>query len=71
MTFRFLVVIQVVAGGINIALLAPTWMQLVHLLLADLVWLTLVLYAASVLAAEPRAVNQPLPAPRVMEPATD
>lgn len=34
---------QLAAGAINITLLAPIWMQLVHLLLADLLWLSLVL----------------------------
>jgi heme A synthase len=34
---------QLGAGAINITLLAPVWMQLVHLLLADLLWLSLVL----------------------------
>jgi cytochrome c oxidase assembly protein subunit 15 len=41
--------VQVVAGIINVGLLAPVWMQLVHLLLADAVWLALVLTAASAL----------------------
>jgi cytochrome c oxidase assembly protein subunit 15 len=36
---------QVVAGAINIALLAPSWMQIIHLLMADVVWLALVLLA--------------------------
>jgi heme A synthase len=42
--------IQLVAGGVNLILLAPVWMQLVHLLLADLVWIVLILLSASVLA---------------------
>jgi heme A synthase len=42
-----LVVVQLVAGAINVLLLAPVWMQLLHLLLADLVWLALVLLSAS------------------------
>ena len=46
-----LLVIQLVAGVINIALLVPVWMQLVHLLLADLIWIALVLLTASALAA--------------------
>ena len=46
-----LVVTQVVLGGINVVLLAPVWMQLVHLLCADFVWITLVLLATTVLAA--------------------
>ena len=38
-----LVLIQVGAGAVNIALLAPIWMQLIHLLIADVVWVALVL----------------------------
>lgn len=41
---------QVAAGALNVALLAPVWLQLVHLLLADALWLALVLLAASALA---------------------
>jgi heme A synthase len=41
-----LLVIQLLAGFINVLLLAPVWMQLVHLLLSDLVWIFLVLFAA-------------------------
>jgi heme A synthase len=45
-----LVVIQMGAGLLNVALLAPVWMQLVHLFLADAVWITLVFLAASTLS---------------------
>jgi heme A synthase len=45
-----LVLVQICAGLLNAALLAPVWMQIVHLLLADLVWLALVLLSASSLA---------------------
>lgn len=38
-----LTVTQLFAGAINLALLAPICMQIVHLLLADLVWLSLLL----------------------------
>jgi cytochrome c oxidase assembly protein subunit 15 len=44
--------IQVLAGTVNVVLLAPVWMQLVHLLLADALWLALVLMAASALGEE-------------------
>jgi len=44
-----LFVMQLAAGVANVLLLAPVWMQLVHLLLADLVWITLVLFSASIL----------------------
>ena len=42
-----LLVLQLLAGLINVILLAPIWMQLVHLLLSDLVWISLVLFAAA------------------------
>jgi heme A synthase len=40
------VTLQVTAGGVNVMLSAPGWMQVVHLLLANLVWLSLVLLSA-------------------------
>lgn len=49
---RILVVVQLLAGATNVLLLAPTWMQIVHLFIADLVWIALLLYSASILAAE-------------------
>jgi heme a synthase len=45
-----LVVVQVVAGLANVLLLAPAWLQVVHLALADAVWIALVLVAAWTLA---------------------
>jgi heme A synthase len=39
-------IMQVGAGMLNLLLLAPLAMQLIHLLLADLVWISLVLLAA-------------------------
>lgn len=44
------IVVQLAAGFVNVLLLAPVWMQIVHLLLADLVWISLVLLSASVAA---------------------
>jgi heme A synthase len=41
---------QVIVGVVNIALLAPIYMQIIHLFMADMVWLTLVLAAALALA---------------------
>lgn len=52
-----LAVLQVVAGVVNVALLAPVWMQLLHLLLADLLWITLVLLGAVVLRRGTAAVT--------------
>ncbi|HKS06201.1 MAG TPA: COX15/CtaA family protein [Gemmatimonadaceae bacterium] len=47
---QLLVTLQVAGGVLNLALLAPIWMQLVHLLLADITWIALVLLGASTLA---------------------
>jgi heme a synthase len=41
--------LQLLAGLANVLLLAPTWMQMTHLLLADAVWVLLVLLSARVL----------------------
>lgn len=43
----FLVILQLCAGGINLLLLAPVWLQLVHLLLADSLWIALVILTYS------------------------
>jgi len=55
------VVTQLLAGLVNLVLLAPVWMQLVHLLLADLLWIVLVLLAAATLAAAPRDGSASIP----------
>jgi heme A synthase len=44
--------VQLVAGLVNVVLLAPIWLQQLHLLLADLIWIDVVLLAASSLSAE-------------------
>ena len=49
-TLTTLVLIQLGVGSLNVYLLAPIWLQLVHLLLADLMWLALVLLTATALA---------------------
>ena len=45
-----LVAAQLAVGTINLLLLAPIGIQLIHLLLADLLWLSIVLLAASVMS---------------------
>ncbi len=45
-----LAALQVAVGAVNVLLLAPVWLQLVHLLVADLLWIAVVLLAAAVLA---------------------
>ena len=42
-----LVLLQIGVGLLNVALLAPVWMQLLHLLIADAMWIVLVLLALS------------------------
>ena len=41
-----LVLTELIAGGVSVLLGAPVWMQLIHLLAADLVWIALVLFAS-------------------------
>ncbi len=53
--------LQLGAGLLNLYLLAPIWLQLTHLLLADLLWLALVLTSAAALAA-PAAMPEPVAA---------
>ncbi len=45
-----LVMTQLAVGLVNLLLLAPVTLQLLHLLVADLLWLALVLFGASALA---------------------
>jgi heme A synthase len=44
-----LAVVQLAIGGVNVILLAPVWMQMLHLLVADTLWIAFVLLAADVL----------------------
>ena len=53
--------LQIMLGLTNVYLLAPTWLQLVHLLVADLVWIFLVLSAASTLITDWQANLEPQP----------
>jgi cytochrome c oxidase assembly protein subunit 15 len=52
---RWAVVAQVVIGVGNIGLGAPGWMQIVHLAVAQLVWILIVLALASARSLEPAA----------------
>jgi heme A synthase len=47
---------QILTGVTNLLLLAPIWMQMVHLLLADMLWISLVLLCASMLATRIESV---------------
>lgn len=42
--------LQVALGGVNVVLLAPVWMQMVHLALSNVLWISLLLLTAAALA---------------------
>lgn len=48
---------QLALGFLNVLLLAPVWLQLVHLLVADAIWIGYVLLAADVLASPSHATK--------------
>ena len=52
------VIVQVLVGFINLGLLAPIYLQLIHLLLADGLWLTLVIFSATALNVDPAPMQQ-------------
>jgi heme A synthase len=45
---------QMALGMVNVLLLAPVWMQLAHLLTADILWISLVLLSAQMLSEPPK-----------------
>jgi heme A synthase len=65
-----LVFTQILMGTVNVLLLAPVWLQVVHLLMADLLWIAFVLLGASALAY---LGLPPLPSPsaKAFAPAAD
>ena len=48
--------VQAGEGVVNVVLLAPVWMQITHLFMADLLWVVLVLLTAEVIAFGPAKV---------------
>jgi heme A synthase len=59
LALRFLVAGQLIMGAINVALLVPLWAQIAHLLLADLVWIMLLLFGVALLSVAPAAETAP------------
>jgi cytochrome c oxidase assembly protein subunit 15 len=55
-----LVLMQVALGALNLSLLAPVWMQLIHLLIADIVWVSVVVLALQAAKSVSRIAAQPL-----------
>jgi heme A synthase len=54
-----LIAIQIFAGVVNVFLLAPIWLQIVHLLLSDAIWILLVIFSANALSEHSRSVPTP------------
>jgi cytochrome c oxidase assembly protein subunit 15 len=67
-TLLIATIVQLCAGAVNLALLAPAAMQIVHLFLADIVWISLVLLSAesAVSAAREAAPAGGAPQPLVI-----
>lgn len=53
-----LALVQIAAGVVNVLLLAPVWMQMVHLLIADALWVSVVLLSAAALAPDPSSAGE-------------
>jgi heme A synthase len=66
---RLLVIVQWTLGLLNIALLAPVWLQLTHLLVADLLWIALVLMTLEALAPRSAPLRVPPLVPAAAEPS--
>lgn len=49
--------LQLAGGVVNVLLAAPVWMQLVHLLLADITWIGLIVLGAAVLQPAPLQID--------------
>ncbi|MFN4032507.1 MAG: COX15/CtaA family protein [Fimbriimonadales bacterium] len=58
--FNLLYVAQLGLGLLNVWLKAPIWMQLLHLLITDILWIMLVVFCATVLATRPQETVAPV-----------
>jgi heme A synthase len=62
-----LIVVQWIAGVVNVVLLAPVWMQMLHLLIADVLWIVFILMIATACGHAVTVVeavdSSPLPLP--------
>jgi heme A synthase len=67
-----LVFVQVLAGLLNVLMLAPVWLQVVHLLVADLLWIAFLLLGSTALAQRGVYSNvppRPLPSSKALAPS--
>ncbi len=53
-----LVIFQLLLGGLNLLLHAPVWLQLTHLLSANLIWVTLILFTLALLAKQSARITE-------------
>lgn len=63
-TLIAVIAIQWIAGVINVILLAPVWMQMLHLLITNVLWISFVIMSATIFADADSAVeinSQPVP----------
>src|SRR5262249_13862164 len=58
-----LLLTQIGIGFLNVILLAPVWLQILHLLVADTLWISLVLASAALVLEQPHARSGPGSAP--------
>lgn len=52
---------QMVVGVVNVLLMAPVWIQMLHLLITDAIWIGLVLFATTSLSTRPDPVAEATP----------
>jgi cytochrome c oxidase assembly protein subunit 15/protoheme IX farnesyltransferase len=62
---------QFILGIVNVWLLAPIWMQLIHLFLADALWVALILLAAAALGQDAETVTPATLGARASRPQDD
>ncbi len=55
-----LTLFQITLGAVNLSLLAPVWMQLIHLLMADIVWVSVALLGLEAGRTISRLADRPL-----------
>lgn len=66
-TLIITIAVQWIVGAVNVVLLAPVWMQMLHLLIADVLWITFILMMATLFGDAATVVetlgDSPLPLP--------
>jgi len=63
MAIVILLFTEIGIGMLNVLLLAPVWLQILHLLVADMIWISLVLASAALVLEHPRGRSGSVIAP--------